>query len=209
MSTARFLLALACCCTSAGAAAATGDSALELELELAREPALYLRLDLDVGALEVMVRGVELDRAEVAGARLVTSGGSVHELPQLPAVWRIAADPEAQWRRVVAPPTLVPYQEDAEPTPPTGTPTPAELPDQYHVQLDNGWTLHLGADPPAGRWDRLAARLASGWRRLTGRSVEPAPPAVVLEIDPDDARRLLHVLRAGTAVLVLCDPATP
>ena len=55
MSMRRFLSALACICTSAATAAAAG-SAAELELPLAQAHALYLRLDVVSGTLQVMAR---------------------------------------------------------------------------------------------------------------------------------------------------------
>jgi len=210
-------LALACTCTSAAIALA-GESAVELELELAKEPALYLKLDVRTDALQVMARGHELDRIQAESVRLL-----VHHAPgedrtpsdlALPAMWRIASAPEVQWRRVVAPPTLVPFKEDAEPPTPVASSTPPpEVPAQYEIHLDNGWTLHLGPEPPGGFWERVRERFGSGWKRLTGRAVEVAPPAIVLTTSADDSRRLLHIFREGTPLLVVCDdepaPATP
>ncbi len=213
MSTARFLLALACTCTSAGAALA-GESAAELELALAREPALYLRIDVHTDVLQVMARGLELDRIQAQAVQLIVRRSPGQDQAQselsLPTVWRVAAAPEAQWRRVVAPPTLVPYQEDAEPPTPVPSTTPLpELPAQFHVPLDNGWSLHLGPEPPGRFWQRLVERLDSGWRRLTGRAVELPPPVIAVEVGADDSRRLLHMLREGTALLVVCGDDEP
>ena len=208
MSTARFLLALACISTSAGAALA-GESTAELELALASEPALYLRLDVSTSVLQVMARGLELDRIQAQSVQLIvrSSPGQHGARPELslPTVWRVAAAPEVQWRRVVAPPTLVPYQADAEPPPPVPSPPPlAGLPAEYDVQLDHGWSLHLGPEPPGRFWERLADRFRSGWSRLTGRTVELPPPAIVVAMGADDSRRLLHMLREGTPLLVVC-----
>jgi len=217
MSTARFLLALACISTSAVAALA-GESAVELELELAKEPALYLRLNVRTDVLQVMARGHDLDRVQAQSVRLlVRQAPGEDRTPSelaLPLVWRVAGVPEVQWRRVVAPPTLVPYKEDAEPPTPVASSTPPpEIPAQYQIELDNGWTLHLGPEPPGGFWERVRERFGSGWKRLTGRAVEVAPPAIVLTTSADDSRRLLHIFREGTPLLVVCDdepaPATP
>lgn len=208
MSTARFLLALACTCTSAAAALA-GETATELELALAREPALYLKLNVDTDVLQVMARGHELDRVQAQAVQLVVRRSPGNEQtplePSLPVVWRVAGAPEVQWRRVVAPPTLVPYQEDAEPPTPVPSTTPLpDLPSQFDIELDNGWTLHLGPEPPGQFWERLGDRLESGWRRLTGRPVEIPAPAVAVVIPAEDARRLLHIFREGTPLLVVC-----
>jgi len=208
MSTVRFLLALACTCTSATAALA-GESATELELALAREPALYLRLNVDSAMLQVMARGYELDRVQAQAVQLIVRRSPGHEQallePSLPAVWRVSRAPEVQWRRVVAPPTLVPYQEDAEPPTPVPTTTPLpDLPSQFGIELDNGWSLHIGPVPPGRFWERLGDRLASGWLRLIGRPVEFPPPTVAVVIPAEDARRLLHIFREGTPLLVVC-----
>ncbi len=202
----RFLLALACICTSAAPATA-GDSAAQLELALAKAPVLYLRLDVHADALQVMVRGMELERIPVRALRLVVRRAPGEDAPELsgflPAVWRVVGDPAIEWRAVVAPPTLVPYDEDAE------SPTPVPNPDreatvQIAVGLDNGWELHLGPDPPIGWWRRAADRLGSGWRRLRGKTPVVPPPALVIVVQPDDARALLHIIRNGTPLLVVC-----
>lgn len=211
MSTRRFLSALACICTSAATAAAAGPAA-ELELPLAQAKALYLRLDVVSGSLQVMARGMELHRYPVQGVRLVVrrAPGGTTPGPEvaLPSSFRIAGEPEVGWRAVVAPPTLVPYDEDAEP------PTPAldtdlEVPAQISVGLDNGWALHLGPDPPTGWLRRVADRLGSGWRRVWGG--EPAVPqtALVVGMRAEDSRALLHVIRDGTPLLMVCGGEGP
>jgi hypothetical protein len=207
MSFKRFLWALACICTSAAPAAASGESAAELELRLARTPSLYLRLDVSSDALQVMVRGMELERVPVTDVRLVSRrapGMADDSLSGfLPAAWKVVGDPQVEWRTVVAPPTLVPYDENAEP--PTPVPdSDHEMPVQVAVGLDNGWELHLGPDPPIGWWRRIADRLGSGWQRLWGNAPEVPPPALVVVLRPDASRALLHIIRDGTPLLVVC-----
>ncbi len=206
MSTRRFLSALASICISAAPAAA-GDSAVQLELELARKPSLYLRLDVSSDALQVMVRGMELERIPVRSVRLVVRrapGAPGDPLPALlPAVWRVVGDPEIEWRAVVAPPTLVPYDEDAEP--PTPVPNAdREAPTQIAVRLDNSWELQLGPDPPIAWWRRVADRLGSGWQRMWGKAPGVPPPALVVVTRPEDARAVLHIIRDGMPLLVVC-----
>lgn len=211
MSTARFLLALACCCTSATFAAADGSVA-ELELQLARTPSLYLRLDARSGVVQVMARGLELDRVQAVSVRTVVrrSAGQAHAVPapDVPAVWQVSSPPAVSWRKVIAPGTLVPYQEGSAPASSLPSPTPQpELPTQYQVELDSGWILHLGNDPP-DRWQRrLATRFGSGWRRLTGRAAAPPPPALIVVTEPEDSRRLLHLLVEGTPLILFCGDA--
>jgi hypothetical protein len=208
MSTARFLLALACSCTSATFGGA-GESLAEIELQLARKPSLYVKLDVRSGLMQVMARGFELDRMQTTSVRLVArrAAGQAPSItaPELPVVWRVTSPPAVTWRKVVAPRTLVPY-EDGSPPPsplPTSTPPP-DLPAQYQVELDSGWTLHLGNEPP-DRWlKRVVYRVGSGWRRLTGRAVAPPPSALVVVTEPDDSRRLLHLLVEDTPLLLFC-----
>ncbi|HSO21420.1 MAG TPA: hypothetical protein VLT81_00850 [Chondromyces sp.] len=211
MSSRRFLSALACICTSAATAAAAG-SAPELEVPLAQAQALYLRLDIVSGTLQVMARGMELHHYPVQGVRLVVrrAPGGTPPPPEatLPASFRVAGEPEVAWRAVVAPPTLVPYDEDAEPP----TPVPdadIEVPAQISVGLDNGWALHLGPDPPTGWMRRVADRLGSGWRRVWGRAPEVPPPALVVGMRAEDSQALLHVIRDGTPLLVVCGGEGP
>jgi hypothetical protein len=211
MSTRRFLSALACICTSAAAAAAGGSSA-ELELALAQSPALYLRLDVSAGALQVMARGMELHRYPVQEVRLVVrrAPGGIGGAPAdwLPAAWRVVGEPLLEWRAVVAPPTLVPYDEDAEPSNPAPD-RQRDLPAQISVRLDNGWTAHLGPDPPTGWMRRVADRLGSGWRRVWGRAPDVPPPSLVVGMRGEDSRALVHVLRDGTPLLVVCEEEGP
>ena len=212
MSIRRSLWALACICSSAAPAVA-GDSVAELELRLARSPSLYLRLDVSSGALQVMVRGMELERFPVRDVRLVvrrTPGEPGDRLSGLlPATWKVVGDPQVEWRTVVAPPTLLPYDENADP--PTPAPNPdRDLPVQIAVGLDNGWALHLGPDPPFGWWRRIGDRLGSGWQRLWGKSPPLPPPVLVAVLQPEASRALLHIIRDGTPLLVVCgdhDPA--
>jgi hypothetical protein len=209
MSIRRFLWALASICFSAAPVAA-GESAVQLELGLARTPSLYLRLDVASGALQVMVRGMELERVPVRAVRLVVrrAPGEAGELLSafLPAVWKVVGDPAIEWRSVVAPPTLVPYDENAE----SPTPVPnadREAPVQILVGLDNGWQLELGPDPPIGWWRRAAGRLGSGWQRLWGKSPVVPPPTLVVVVQPEDSRALLHIIRDGVPLLVVCGAA--
>ncbi len=207
MCSARFLWALACSCTS-GAVALAAAPEQELELALARRQGLYIRLPVERPELQVKVRGVTLEEIPVE-ALLMVDAGAGSDLPQrpelaLPKVWRVAGAPEADWRRVVAPPTLVPYREEPLGEAAVVTPTPAVVrPAQYRVELEGGWALLVGPSPGTGWWARLADRLGTGWRRLWGRPVPERPPAVAVVMTADDARRALHLFREGLAILVV------
>jgi len=207
-------LALACTCTSWGPAFAS-EPEQALELSLARQRALYIRLPIDHPELQVKVRGVVLQRIPVKALRVAYQGSvaEASELPELriPVVWRVGAAPEAEWRRVVAPPTLVPYSEDAAVAGTGVTPSPQTAsPAQYDVELASGWVLHVGPSPPTGWLSRLAGRLRSGWCRLWGRPLPQPPPSVAVVMDADDARRALHLFREGLEILVVRgDGASP
>ncbi|HSG64375.1 MAG TPA: hypothetical protein VLD39_05215, partial [Gammaproteobacteria bacterium] len=76
-------------------------------------------------------------------------------------------------------------------------------PTTYRVRLDVGWQLLVTSEPPElGFVRRLAAAVRDGWQRLRGE--EPShPPLIALVVAPDDARRLHHIFRTGTRILVL------
>jgi hypothetical protein len=209
MSTVRFLSALLCSCTS-GAVAIAGPSGQELalELELAHRPALYLRLDVDRKELQVRARGTELATVAIRDVLLVRerspSAADAGSELMLPVVWRVASQPKENWRRVVAPPTLVPYLEESVPESPSVTPTPETVrPSQYRVELADGSQLAVGPSPEIGWFARLGHRLGTGWRRLWGRPAPSRPPTVAIVMSAEAARGLLHVFREGTPILVV------
>jgi hypothetical protein len=224
------LSALTCFFTSllllaaAGAAAPpdpTKVAALELEVSLARRPELYLVLDATSRTLEVKARGVTLDIAAVSGLEVITRqpllGGQRPPSLSLPAIWTVEKGAGDIDREVIAPTELRPYSEsddeDSSPrqTPPPGvTPTPEptatpvpEPPASYRATTDNGWELWIRDRlPPQGLLVRFLAAVHDGWRRLRGNAPE-APPALVIVLRPEDARRFHHLLRKGRAVLLL------
>ena len=206
MCMARYLLVLACIFSSA-APVSSSESPLEMEVGLARSPSLYLRLDLDERLLEIKVRGMVLDTHPVRAVRFVyvdPAGGDGNVVvPTLPLVVRTTGLQQSKWRPVVAPPTLVPYSETAEP--PMAKPTAAvPLPDQYVVELDSGWRLAVGPEPPYRFAARLGRRLATGWGGLIGRSIEPPPPTLVIEMAAEDSRALVHLFDQEIPMLVTC-----
>jgi hypothetical protein len=189
-----------------GAPAETPPLPSVLELPLARSGALYLRLDGTAKALEVKARGLCLQADGIKDVRITIPARQPR--PVLPMVLTVEAPPEVQWRRIVVPPALVPYTKDAVPPAAEAEPV-AALPDQVEVRLEQGWRLHLGPRPPDRLLVRLGARLLSGWRRLLGRTVEPAGPSLVVVASSELTRSLVHLLARGMPVLVLCGDATP
>lgn len=188
---------------------------LELETELARKPDLYLVLDAAARRLEVRARrmtlnGVELAEIAVLTFRPMFGGGRSTPRLEAPSIWRVTEGPGDADRETIAPVTLRPYSEEEEeveaPAPAPGSPAapPGEeqKPASYRVALDNGWQLLLTPESPRLGWfRRLGASVRDGWLRLRGR--EPAhPPLVALVVAPDDARRLHHLFRTGTPILV-------
>lgn len=214
MSGARLALVLGCICTSvAGAAAGSGPpDPTSLELALARGRDVYLVVERAELRLSIRVRGMALDSVPLRDVRVVWQGAEVdtEALGALaaPQVWRVVEAPAAEWRRVVAPEVLVPYDEEADPaqgTPaaaPSPTPPPPR-PDRFEVSTDSGWRLAVApsveAVAPLGVWRRVFG----GWRRIVGRPRPPLDPTLVLVVsDGEDARRLVHLFRPGAAVLV-------
>lgn len=226
MSTSTHQSVLAFISTSALLAAAAvwaGDgppdagfvAARELEVELARQPAIYLRLDPQRRILEIRARGITLDRVSLAGIELVSQQAllrpSLPASPQIPALWRIKQGPGDTDREVIAPIELRPMPKEGEEEAtapnaatapqPTATPIP-EPPVSYRAQLENGWDLWVtGELPPQGGLRSIIAAIMDGWSRLRGEIVD-VPPAITLAMNGDDARRIHHLLRTGMPILV-------
>lgn len=137
------------------------------------------------------------------------------EVPPLaaPAIWTIVEGPGDTDRETIAPTTLRPYSGADEEEPETVSPAPstpakpgdgsAPKPTTYRVRLDVGWQLLVTDQAPRLGWSRrLVAAVRDGWQRLRGQ--EPAhPPLVAIVVAPEDARRLHHIFRTGTRMLVL------
>jgi hypothetical protein len=72
----------------------------------------------------------------------------------------------------------------------------------YRVQLENGWDLWITDRlPRQGLLRLVGAAFRDGWNRWRGRGLN-LPPAVTLVMAPEDARRVHHLFRTGTAILV-------
>jgi hypothetical protein len=218
--------ALACFSISVAALALGGDAPLdparvltgELEAKLAKQPNIYLVIDPPRRVLEVRARGVVLDTIQLSGIETVSQkpfySHEAPELPPVPGVWSVDEGPGDTDREVISPTTLRPYSADdeeeptPEPTPvgtrgPSPTPTPVpEAPSSYRARLANGWDLWVTDRlPPTSLLGRYWSAVRDGWERLRGVG-HTYRPAVMLAVATDDARRLHHLLRKGTAVLV-------
>lgn len=221
-------LALACICTSAlvGLAGAGNEppnplhvASRELELSAAKKADIYLVLSPEQRALEVRARGITLDRVSLAGIELLSQqrmiGRSLPSAPSVPARWVVKEGPGDADREVIAPELLRPMpkedeeDEEPEPTPapagagPTPTPTPIpEPPVSYRVALENGWDVWITDRlPRQGFLHLVGAAIQDGWRRWRGRGVDLAP-AVTLVMTAEDARRIHHLFRTGTTIIV-------
>jgi hypothetical protein len=213
--------ARACICTSllAAAAALAGEvppdpgrvATLRLEAGIARTPAVYLFLDPPRRVLEVKARGTVLDTIPLQGIEVVTQqpllGGRATRPASVPAVWTIVGEPSDEHRELIAPVELRPMPKDDEagaaPAVPTPTSTPAPEPaTTYRAHLDGGWDLLVCEQlPPRGPVGRFLVAVRDGWLRLRGEG-EDLPPAVALAMTAEDSRRLHHLLRNGTSILV-------
>jgi len=201
--------ALACISISLAAAGArAGDvppdparvAALEMEAGLARRPSVYLVLDPQRRMLEIKARG--------------TVRHPVH--PPIPAVWTVKEGPGDTDREVVAPRELRPApkedeeEESAEPapgaTPAPPTPTPVPMPPpSYRSRLTNGWDLWITDRlPPQSFFGTFIAAVHDGLRRLRGLG-EDHVPAITLAMTDEDARRVHHLMRGGTPILVVSE----
>jgi len=222
MSTARPRSALACFCTSAALALAGSATAAEpdplraAERALAAERGLYLLVVPEPPALEIKARGLTLDRLPLGGVAVLVrrqARGPRPEPAALPAVWRVAEEAEAaRRRRLIAPAELKPPPEEGmesvtaaaaageeEPLP--------EPPAEYRIGFEGGWELWVGPALPRAGWAaRFASAVAAGWRALWRLGSEPPPGAIALAADPATARRLHHLFRGGTPVLVAAPP---
>lgn len=192
----------------------------EVELVAARRESIYLVISPAQRALDVRARGVTLDRIPLAGIELISQqrlvGRSLPAAPSVPARWVIKQGPGDLDREVIAPEVLRPMpaedeEEASEPasqSPPGPTPSPTptvEPPVSYRVQLDNGWDLWITDRlPRQGFFSIVGAALRDGWRRWRGRGVDVAP-AVTLLMTGDDARRLHHLFRTGSTIIVTAD----
>jgi hypothetical protein len=222
--------ALAFFSTSLAAAVALGGDApldparvatAEIETKLAKQPSIYLFLDPPRRVLEVRARGLVLDTIALGGIEAESQrpffGGGAPALPPVPALWSVDEGPGDTDREVISPATLRPYttEDEEETAPPNAMPTPAgthgpaptptpvpEAPSSYRTRLDNGWDLWITDQlPPTGLLQRYWAAVRDGWERLRGIG-HAYRPAIMLAVSNPDARRLHHLMRKGTAVVV-------
>lgn len=181
----------------------------ELEAGLAASPDLYLLLDPSRSALEVKSRGVVLDSVSLKHLTMLRHTplfGTYHATPlPLPALWLVAESPGDFSRETIAPEALRPFNPDevetsagvkvtkpANPLPPT----------TYRVKLDNGWELAVLDEVPQNHFfARFAQAIRNGWAILRGQRKE-YPPLVAMTVAPDDARRIHHLFRVKTPLLV-------
>lgn len=219
-------LVLACICTSALAGLVLAGSeppsplavaSREVELTVARRADVYLVLSPAQRVLEVRARGVTLDRIPLVGIELISQqrliGRSLPAAPSVPAKWVVRQGPGDLDREVIAPEVLrpMPAEDEEEPDPPasppvigpTPSPTPtSEPPVSYRVQLDNGWDLWITDRlPRQGFFSVLGAALRDGWQRWRGRGMDVAP-AVTLLMAAEDARRVHHLFRTDSSIIV-------
>lgn len=190
-------------------------AALELEARLARRPVVYLVLDVGRGMLEIRSRSLVLDSMAVTDLAVVRQRGlferSASKPHTLPTVWTIVEGPRDTDRELIAPETLRPAPRDdeevSEEAAPAGgpSPTPTPIPDppkSYRARMDNGLDLMVTDRLPAASWwHRMLGAAWDGLARIRGQR-ESVPPAVVVVMSRTDARRLYHLIRSDTSILV-------
>jgi hypothetical protein len=203
-------IAAAAAAQLAATGAAVSPTAPELEAALAEGRDLYLVLDAAAGELQVRARGLVLDRAAWSDAAVLAPAPLLGAAPaglSAPTVWRIVQRPATARRRLVAPASLRPSgatETELAAVPAAAAEEPAvEVPRSYAAVMAEGWRLEIVAEVVRPSLPgRLLAAVADGWARLRGTS-PAAPPRLQLALGEDDARRLHHLMRQGTAVLVL------
>ncbi|HRC84234.1 MAG TPA: hypothetical protein PK413_01345 [Thermoanaerobaculia bacterium] len=214
------LLALACLAPAALAArkkpepAPPPTSLEEAELAQAKDPGVYLLLRPSPGALEVRSKGLTLETIplqQVAFLRYHRLVGSEKgHSAELPLAFVVAEDADGSHRKVIAPEELRPYpgddqQEEVGTTikvpPNQGEPLP-EPPPNYRIALQGGWKLEVTQTPPRTNWSsRLRFALNDGWARLKGEQPDESD-LVVLAAEPENAKRIHHLFRAGMQILI-------
>jgi hypothetical protein len=185
---------------------------LEAEVEAAKGTGLYLVLDPEGKGLAVKARGKTLDTAPLVDVRveLHRPAGELREGSAI-GLWTVEVEPEGEYRLVIAPQELRPYQEEEETeAPATGTP-PEVLPDppsSYTVGLDSGWELVVVQElPPDTAWSRFRQALAEGWARARQwRRPLRRPDRLLLLTTPEQGSRLHHLFRKGTPIVLAREP---
>lgn len=194
---------------------------LEAEYESAKEIDLYLVLKPGSRKLEVRARGVVLASIPLESTGILryrTPSNDESDPRPVPAFyWTVSEDSDGSHRKVIAPAELRPYpEEDAAEeehdaplpvaTAPAGAvatlPTP---PTDYTIALDGGWQLWVtNYQPRTDLMSRLRYALRDGWARLRNQPLE-ASDRVYLVLPPEEARRIQHLFRSGTRILL--DPS--
>ncbi|MGE5233733.1 MAG: hypothetical protein ACM3OB_06450 [Acidobacteriota bacterium] len=190
-------------------AADAATTLAELEAGLVTSPALYLFLDPARSVLEVKSRGVVLDTIPLRHVTMLrhTPLFGTYEAPRLPlpALWQVAESPEDFSRETIAPEALRPFNpNEVEKVAGVKVTEPTEKlpPSSYRVKLDNGWELAVLDEVPRTHFfARFVQAVKNGWAHLHGES-HAHPPLVAITVTPDDARRLHHLFRLKTTLLV-------
>jgi hypothetical protein len=193
---------------------------LEVEADAASKPDVYIVIDPPRRLLEIKSRGLLLDSVRLRGIELVEQepwlGKGSHPTVAAPTLWTIRSGAGDTDRELIAPSSLKPYPKGGEPDDedigttgsphPTPTPTPIpEPPPSYRARLDNGWDLWICETlPPKSVLGRFLGAVRDGWVRLNGGG-DNHPPTVALAMSADDARRIHHLMRAGTEVVLAAE----
>lgn len=190
------------------------------EIELARSPEVYLVIEPATCTLQVKARGVLLQsmplrRVAALGYRRTFERAPLPVL-ELPRLFEVTEEAAGGERPIVSPPALVSLRDGVESS---AAPLPEEVekpaaPASYQVAMGAEWRLRVeDGTSSLGLPAALGATLAEGWRRLAALRISQPPPAgppfrLALDLDPEDARNLHHLLVPGTRMLLLALPST-
>ncbi|MCB1036245.1 MAG: hypothetical protein KDD47_20645 [Acidobacteria bacterium] len=218
------LLALASCSTDLEPAAPEepkGNNAEvragagSLELAWAGKKGIYLLIEVPPAgpssqepSLSIKARGMVLESLPLSGVEVRSFGRPGEATPPLwtlPRSWSVEVEPEPSHRRLIEPAELRPY--DSQENFPTPAPSPEiPIPATYSVGLSDGWVLQVVQGPSDhGPWQAFWGRYRDGLLRLGGRS-RYHPPQLRIRISEEDGRRIHHLFRRGTGLLVVPGP---
>ncbi len=194
---------------------------LEAEAEAAKTKDLYLVLDPAGRGLAVKARGRTLDTVPLEGVRIELhrpAGGARGE--RTVGLWTVVTEPEGEYRRVIAPAELKPYQDPEEAaeaaaeanvngSPQAPQQPPEILPDppsSYAVGLDEGWELLVVQRyAPDNAWSRFKQAVAEGWHRQWRHPVA-RPDRIVLLATAEQGSRMHHLFREGARIVLGREP---
>ncbi|MBZ0112042.1 MAG: hypothetical protein K8J08_06255 [Thermoanaerobaculia bacterium] len=172
-------------------------------MQVAQAAFPYLVLDLASNTMAIRMKGRTLEVIPLQGHRLLRAGRltATRQPLELPALWHVIKRPPSR-RKVTAPATLSATENPLDPPPAAAGETPPP-PDVYDFETHQGWTVEIGREliePTRVQLWRQA--LTDGWATRRGK-IRSRPDRLVLEMSPESATRLHHLIRPDIPILIL------